>query len=193
MNIDYFIIFGLLIVVIYSIIYIYFDDKICVKSDINNVSYLVKDSVDKNDASDLLGTISEKIKILSNYLMKNINNYPDYRKYIKKLHAGTRKIILVENSSNDESTSYTINKGEKMAICLRSKKSGKIHDENLITYVVIHELAHIACPEKNHTDKFVDIFIFLQKIAIKIGIYNPANYDISPREYCGIIINENLL
>ena len=64
---------------------------------------------------------------------------------------------------------------------------------NTIMYVVIHELAHVACPEYGHTPLFKKIFIFLLKQSEKINIYKSIDYRINPQDYCGMTINEFLL
>ena len=65
--------------------------------------------------------------------------------------------VIKEGIDNPSYTSYTINKGQEMAVCLRSKNDKKIHDINEIMYVIIHEISHIACPELGHTKLFLKI------------------------------------
>lgn len=76
--------------------------------------------------------------------------------------------------------SYTINK-KRIHLCLYDK-DGKYYDENMLTYVTIHELAHVKCPEIGHTDKFHAIFTSLLDQATKAGVYNPNKPII--RDYC---------
>ena len=40
----------------------------------------------------------------------------------------------------------------------QSKILNEIHDMNTLIYVVIHEMAHVACPEYGHTKLFKEIF-----------------------------------
>lgn len=186
-----------IIFIIMIIILIYYFQRIS-KSDvtiskIDNHEYLVQNLEDKEEATYILSIIRDNIFTIRDYLNENINKYPDYIPYIKQLSQRINNLVLQENSPNGKYTSYTVNKGEEMILCLRSKETGKFHDINLIMYVVIHELAHVACPEKGHTELFKNIFIFLLKIATEIKIYQKVNYRTDPQEYCGIIINENLL
>ena len=188
-----------IIFIIMIIILIYYFQKISrlevtiSKSDLDNREYLVQNLEDKNEATYILSIIRDNIFTIRDYLNENINKYPDYIPYIKQLSQRINNLVLQENSPNGKYTSYTVNKGEEMILCLRSKETGKFHDINLIMYVVIHELAHVACPEKGHTELFKNIFIFLLKVATEIKIYQKVNYRTDPQEYCGIIINENLL
>ena len=68
--------------------------------------------------------------------------------------------------------SYTINK-EKVYLCLKDE-NGKYYDSNLLTYVILHEITHVICPEIGHTDLFSEIFEELLIHASKSGIYDPT-------------------
>ena len=113
--------------------------------------------------------------------------------YIKNLVSRTKDIIIMETGADEKYTSYTVNKGERIVFCLRFKVINTIHDINTLMYVVIHELAHIGCPEYGHTPLFKEIFKFLLIQSSKIGIYTPIDYRKNPQNYCGMEINEYLL
>lgn len=188
------IILGFLSIIVY--IYLRSTSKqriLAVRSNINNKYYWVQQLPFPQIAANILAIINIRIHKLKDYLMTNIEKFPAYQKYIQQLNRNISALKLQENSPFSGTTSYTVNKGETMAICLRSKKNGKFHDLNLIMYVVLHELAHIACPETGHTELFKNIFIFFLKISVKLDLYYNVNYQIYPVEYCGLIINENLL
>jgi hypothetical protein len=156
--------------------------------------YLVQNFDDKVNASEMLDVINNRIKYLVTYLKNNIDKYPEYAPYITRLVNGTEHTKLTENTPNGKYTSYTLNKGEEIALCLRYKETGQLHDINLVMYVVLHELSHIACPELNHTPLFKKIFIFLLKIAFMLKIYRCVDYRRYPEPYCnGMIINESLV
>jgi len=188
-----------IIVIILLITTFYYFSKISnteavyVKSDLNDREYLVQNLENKEEATYILSIINERILLFRDYLSGNINNYPEFSPYIKQFCERVKKIELYENAPDGRYTSYTVNKGEEMALCLRSKKTGDLHDINLIMYVVIHELAHIACPEVDHTELFKRIFVFFLEVAISIKIYKKVDYQIDPHEYCGLLIKENLL
>lgn len=79
----------------------------------------------------------------------------------------------VENIELFEDTkSYTINK-EKVFLCLRDR-NGKYYDDNMLTYVLLHELAHMKCDEVGHTKKFYQIFDDLLQKATDMKLYNPS-------------------
>ncbi len=68
--------------------------------------------------------------------------------------------------------SYTINK-EKVFICLKDENQ-KYYNNNMLMFVLLHELAHVLCDEIGHTNKFHEIFDALIMEASKDGIYNPS-------------------
>lgn len=68
--------------------------------------------------------------------------------------------------------SYTINK-EDVFLCLKDEK-GDYYNENMLTYVALHEIAHAICDEVGHTQKFHDIFEDLLDKAYHLGLYNPS-------------------
>lgn len=161
--------------------------------DINGRKISVYKSNDQSDALDILQKVSANIDKFTAYLDANKSSYPEYIPYINQYLTNIKQLELLENPPINKYTSYTINKGKSMGICLRSKRTTKLHELNTIMYVVIHELSHIACPEIEHTALFRHIFKQFLTIAIKIGIYNPESYDVTPTYYCGMTIRENLL
>lgn len=164
-----------------------------IKSKKFNKSFVVQNNSDKQKALLILEIIHERIMKLRKYLSDNIGMFPEYSQYIKQFINRIVNLSLQENKPDGLYTSYTVNKGQEIALCLRSKQTFKLHDINLIMYVVIHELAHVACPENDHTELFRKIFKFLLKCAIEIQIYYDKDYTVDPHEYCGIIINEYIL
>ena len=77
--------------------------------------------------------------------------------------------------------SYTINK-KKVYLCLRDENN-EYYSENMLTYVAIHELAHVLCDEIGHTEKFHRIFKQLLYKAQRMEIYDASQPII--RNYCG--------
>ena len=76
---------------------------------------------------------------------------------------------VVEANHEDNSTSYTINKGEEMHVCLREKdKHTKLHDMNTLMFVVLHELAHVMSDSVGHNKEFKDNFKFILNKAMTL-------------------------
>ncbi len=168
-------------------------EAIYIKSELNNKEYFVQNIMDKEEAAYILSVLDKKIEILNKHLYDNSTKYSEYTEYIDQFCSRVNNLVIYENSHTGNYTSYVVNKGEELVVCLRSKNTGELHDINLTTYVVLHEMAHIACPELHHTELFTKIFKFFVKIAININIYKYINYQMDPVEYCGMQINENLL
>lgn len=189
----------ILILILFLIVYIFYnntyykDNLINETSIVDNQEYFVRNVEDKNKAANTLATIKNNIKKLVLHLKNNISQHENEKEYINNLVKRTKEINIMETPADEKNTSYTINKGEKIVICLRSKFLNELHDINTVMYVVIHELAHVACPEFGHTPLFKKIFIFLLKESYKVNIYTPVDYRKKPQDYCGMTINEYLL
>jgi hypothetical protein len=87
-------------------------------------------------------------------------------------------------------TSYTVNKGEKMYVCLRNKTNpNKLVDYDILMFVMLHEMSHIANYNGwGHNDRFWTVFKFILHEATLFGIYTPKNYDLYPEDYCGLLV-----
>ena len=181
----------ILILVIMFFMYIGKTDVLYVKSDVDNIEYMVRNLNDKKTAANMLANIKQNIFRLVQHLSRS--SYPEYKEYIKNLAMRIKNVDIKESSPYSQYTSYSVNKGEQLVFCLRSKVTNDLHEMNIIMFVAIHELAHIACPEIGHTNLFKKIFIFLLKVANEVGIYKYVNYALTPLEYCGLHINETPL
>lgn len=168
---------------------------IYVKSQIDGNKYLVRDLKDKQSASNMLSKIRQNIFKLTDHMnVHKDGKYKDYKEYIEALYYKIPGTLINESTPYSTYTSYSVNKGEQLVFCLRSKRTkNKIHQLNLLMYVVLHEISHIACPETGHTDLFKDIFAFFSKVAIDINLYEKIPFNVTPREYCGLVISESII
>jgi len=166
-----------------------------VQADTDKRFYLVRNSPDKQEAANMLAKIRKNIIHLSDKLEEDKDKYPEYKEYIELLHSKARDIVLIESTQDSAYTSYSLNKGEQIVFCLRTKRTGnKLHDINLIMYVVLHEISHVACPiYDNHGPLFRKIFAFLTNRAIEMGLYEKRDFVSHPEEYCGMTINESIV
>jgi len=98
------------------------------------------------------------VKALLNTLLDNpLLDNPLLNKY--NLHSLINKRLdlnkMMETGHNDDSTSYTINKGEEIHVCLREKDKNRIlHDINTMMFVILHEMAHIMSDSIGHNNEF---------------------------------------
>lgn len=194
-NVNDSVILGSLVIFIYILYKITRKKLTMVEESNNGVKFLVYNSSDKRKKSALLAEVIARMFKLRNYLEKNKEKFPDYIEYIDLLvkNLNTERTSIYENDPDSDITSYSVNKGEELAFCLRSKKTNELHDINLIMYVALHEMAHMACPEIGHGELFKRIFRFLTLQAIDIGLYKAEDYSASPVEYCGMILSSTIL
>ncbi len=187
----------LIIIVFIIVFYVVFimNNSSLVKFEVDGNAVLVRDTPDKNDSAKLLSELINRMYTLKKIVVENSDKYPEYKDYINQFNENFNKnrTKIYETSLNSEYTSYSINKGEELVFCLRSKSTGKLHDINLLMYVAVHELAHTACPETGHTPLFNKIFKFLLEIAIDYKLYYYEDYASNPIEYCGMRLYTNIL
>jgi len=179
------IILCLLIVLGFLSYSIFFDDNLeKVKSTVDDRVYLVQDREDSQDAANLIATIREKLEILVDHLKKT---HPEDDIRILMLNQNFKPNRLKEGDENSGYTSYSINKGEQIVLCLRNKNS--LVDINTMMFVVLHELAHIATESIGHTPEFWNNFKWILEESINIGIYTKKDYSKDAVEYCGMTIS----
>lgn len=186
----------IMVTIIIGILYfrIQYYDMTYVKSDIDGAYYLVRNVNDKQHASNMLSRIKQNIFCITKYVKDHRDEYPEMKQYIDQLDTRIKNAIIQENSKNSNYTSYSVNKGEQIVFCLRTTDDdGKLHDINLLMYVVIHEMAHVGCPEIGHTPLFVKIFKFLCYRSIDLKLYTKIEFDKNPAKYCGIDIVDSVV
>jgi len=90
-------------------------------------------------------------------------------------------------------TSWTVNKGDAMYICLRDKENPiKLIDRNLVLFVMLHEASHIANYNGwGHPPRFWEVFKFILHEAEESGIMNNVDYSKHPQWYCGLYMDYN--
>lgn len=99
-----------------------------------------------------------------------------------------------ETTPDAKYTSYSVNKGEKIVFCLRNKKDGEdLVKENIMTFVAIHELAHLMTKSIGHEPEFWNSFKLLLKVAIDNSIYKNIDFNNTPKDYCGVKITDTPL
>ena len=184
------------IIIVFIYIFLFFNKNRMVYVETNTgTKYMVQDYKDKQISANLLATIVQNMYKLKNYLVRNKSNYPDYAEYIDLLNRNftESRTTIYETDRDSDLTSFSVNKGEELSFCLRSKKTNQFHDINLLMYVAIHEMAHMACPEIGHGSLFKRIFRFLVQEAVTLNIYNNVDYSSSPVEYCGMVLSSSIL
>ena len=179
-------------ILLITIIYIHFENKVkeveYVKSNIDGKEYLVQNQKDKQEAADLLATIRKNLVLITQELKNTNKNQVDVDRMINNFNPNN----ITETDKTSKYTSYSINKGEKMVFCLRSRdEKNDLVDLNTIMFVAIHELAHTMTKSIGHTEEFWDNFRILLRNARKLGVYDRVNYNENPKAYCGIKITDD--
>jgi hypothetical protein len=184
------IIFGIVIAGLYM--YLANKDSIdlkCVISTVDGNKYCVRDRKEVPAAADLLARVAVKCKDVVQYVFEK---YPN-KDNVLRLHDGFNPKKIMETLPTSEHTAYSENKGEKLAFCLNKKNenNNELIDESTLTFVALHELAHIATKSIGHKSEFWENFKFLLTEAKEAGLYIPKDYKSAPQEYCGMKIRDN--
>tara|TARA_Y100000389_G_scaffold202898_1_gene249646 strand:- start:7132 stop:7701 length:570 start_codon:yes stop_codon:yes gene_type:complete len=176
--------FFISVIIIFMIIQKIDKDKdiLEITSEIDNRIYIVRKLPDGKEAADRLAKINKNIITLLDSL-----NEKD-RDGIATLKKRFNPDKLSETGLGAKYTSYSVNKGEEIAICVRQPNNTFI-DDNTVMFVVIHELAHVMTKSVGHTTEFWDNMAYLLERGEELGIYNPKNYKEHPVDYCGMEIN----
>jgi hypothetical protein len=182
----------ILIITIAGAYYIYNyylnEGLIKVKSSVDNTEYTVQIRDDANEAADLIATIKNKLNTLLEHLEKTYGNGDNRVAMLKENYKPDR---LSEGVDTPGYTSYSVNKGEQIVLCLRNKD--KLMDINTMTFVVLHEFAHLATESIGHTEEFWENFKWILEESINIGIYTRQDFKNKNVDYCGIKITSSPL
>jgi predicted metal-dependent hydrolase len=90
---------------------------------------------------------------------------------------------LKETTFHSKDIAFSVKK-EAVYVCVRDKE-GKLVDPTVAFFVLLHEFAHVACPEIGHTESFWRIFRWLLELAETTGHYEWNHHEETPQLYCG--------
>lgn len=160
----------------------------CIVSTIDGNKYCVRETSKIQQSADLLAKVTEKCRKLVKYVGEK---YPD-DPFVKRLIANFNPQKIMEALPTSSYTSYSENKGEKIAFCLNTEKGGDtMIDEHTLTFVAIHELSHVGTVTYGHKNEFWQSFKYLLEKAKEAGIHDPKDYKSEPQRYCGMTIRDN--
>ena len=160
----------------------------CIISDVDGERYCVRERASMELAADLLAKVTQKLKDLVAYCAKKFPDDERVHRMVQKFNPTK----ISETLPTSEYTAYSENKGEKLAFCLNKQKNGtRLIDINTLTFVAIHELAHIMTVSEGHKQEFWQNFKFLLEQAKAANIYEPIDYKKDPQPYCGMDISDN--
>lgn len=164
---------------------------VAVKSSVDGNTYQVRDMPDKQEAADLLARVRQRMQKLYNYL---IATYPE-KLQVKQLRQNFKPdpSRISESTPDAEHTSYSVNKGESVHLCLRQRQGNNesLVKENVMTFVALHEMAHMITTTIGHGPDFWNNFGWLLKISEEQGIYTYEDFSAHPVSYCGVKITDS--
>jgi hypothetical protein len=164
-------------------------DMSYVKSTVDDNSYLVRNLPDKLEAANRLAEVRSRILRLMTHFKQSKTDNQIALDILKNFDADPTRFS--ESTPDSSYTSFTLNKGEKIHVCLRQKNSSQdLVDVNVLTFVTLHEVGHIGTREIGHTPLFWNNFAWILKQAEELGIYEFQNFAEQPVPYCGISITD---
>jgi hypothetical protein len=162
-----------------------------VTSSVDGRIYRVRDMSDKQQAADLIAKVRVKISKLYTILKSKFPNKPQVRQWIQNFTPEPSRFL--EATPAAEHTSYSVNKGEKIHLCLRQREGSNetLVDENVMVFVSLHEMAHAITSSIGHGPDFWNNFGWLLKQAEEAGIYHYQDFKSRPVSYCGLHITDS--
>ena len=161
-----------------------------VKSTVDSESYLVRNLPDKQEAADRLARVRQKILILRAYLKESHMEKPFVKQMVDNFDCTADRFS--ESTPDAQFTSYSVNKGEKVFMCLRQRnEKEELVQENIILFVALHEMSHVGTVSVGHTPEFWNNFAWLLKQAEATKVYEFTNFAAHPVEYCGVHITDS--
>ena len=146
---------------------------------------------DKQEAADLMANVRLKILLLYNTLKEKFPDKPQIRQWVQNFSPDPNR--FEEATPDAEHTSYSVNKGEKVHLCLRQREgeSEALVSENVMVFVSLHEMGHVITPSVGHGPDFWNNFAWLLKQAEAINIYQFQDFKSHPVSYCGLSITDS--
>jgi len=161
-----------------------------VKSSIDGKLYRVRDMRDKQQAADLLAKVRLRMKKLYVHLASTFPDKPQVKRLLQRFEANPER--LLEATPDAEHTSYSVNKGESVHLCLRQRQGAdeNLVNENVMVFVSLHEMAHMITDSVGHEPEFWNNFGWLLKQAENLGVYQYQDFKAHPVRYCGTNITD---
>lgn len=162
-----------------------------VTSSIDGKQYKVRDMPDKQEAANLMARLRMRLMKITDTLEQKYPDKPQVKHLVKNFRSDPSRFI--EATPDSEHTSYSINKGEQIYMCLRQREGPdeSLVNENVMTFVSLHELAHVCTESIGHGPDFWNNFGWLLKEAEALGLYQYTDFQAHPVSYCGVYITDS--
>ena len=161
-----------------------------VRSNVDGKTYKVRDLPDKQKAADLLAKMRLRLTEFMGILVQKYPSKPQVQRLKQNFVPDPSRFF--ESTPDAEHTSYSVNKGEEIHLCLRNRGGGdeSIVDEDVMMFVAIHEMAHTLTKSVGHDTEFWNNFGWLLREAEASKLYTPRNFRAHPVMYCGVKITD---
>lgn len=164
---------------------------VSVTSTIDGRSYKVRDLPDKQNAANLMATVRMKIATLCDILEKKYPDKPQVKMIVTNFKNDPNRFL--EATPDAAHTSYSVNKGEQIHLCLRQREGDNetLVPENVMMFVALHELSHVCTESIGHGPDFWNNFGWVLKEAEANNIYKYTDFQSHPVSYCGVSITDS--
>ena len=133
------------------------------------LSIIIKSFINRQEEYDQNHQLHDpKLDELRSSLMPMFDGSVKYNGVLDHLN-GRKVLEEIELYRGDKS--YTINK-KKIYLCLYDENE-EYYPDQMVIFVLLHELGHVLCKEVGHTNLFNDIFDALLEKAAELGVYDP--------------------
>ena len=157
------------------------DDRVLTEAFDGN-SYLVRDTPDRTETANTLARLNSMVNHFIDLLEKDFEaaKLPVVLRLKKRYRSGA----LSEGRISKALTSYTVNKGEKVVLCMRSRdENDTLFSDEILFSVLLHELAHIASITVDHGNEWRRNWHYLEDKAVQYKMLQHKKVDV---DYCGI-------
>lgn len=161
-----------------------------VRSNFDGRVYMVRDLPDKQAAADLLSKVRLRLEQLCEVVQRKFPDKPQVKRMLANFRADPDRFL--EATPDAKHTSYNVNKGETIHLCLRQRNGAdeSLVNENVMIFVGIHELAHTITRSVGHEPEFWNNFGWLLREAEAAGLYTHTDFRAQPVAYCGVSITD---
>jgi hypothetical protein len=147
---------------------------------------LVKNRPGKHEVAALLKTLRERLHAFVDAAARAVPDDPRIRRIRARWSGG-----LAELADGGTSLAYSLNK-DSIYVCIRAP-DGSLPDANAAMFVLLHELAHVACVSYGHTPEFWETMKYLLELANSLGFYTYVDHGATPTTLCGHVLGPSPL
>lgn len=153
---------------------------------LEGIPYKVAALKDRDQAALILDELNEYCLTVMRCLKTDVvsgKHFGSKQYCIDNLLERYNPLVIKENTPAQPDTSYTVNKGQELYLCIRDSNYN-FHEMPLLKFVLLHEMSHILSNTYAHDKAFWGNFAWLLHYCHKKGLYTPTDYRKHPLWYC---------